>query len=58
LLPRKIFNTTNCRICSTQGMPLQLDSDLETFFDAFIDEELAQERHKHLMKFSTRKRIA
>jgi len=40
------------------GMPLQLDTDLDTYAEAFFDAEIAQEKHKRLMKVSTRKRIA
>lgn len=40
------------------GMPLQLDSDLDTFFETFSEKVVAQEKQKRLMKLSTRKRIA
>jgi hypothetical protein len=40
------------------GMPLQLDTDLDTFAGEFYLAEIAQEKQKRLMKVSTRKRIA
>jgi len=52
------FYTEHLPTLLTAGMPAQLDTDLDTFRQAFFNAEIAQEKYKRIMKFSTRKRIA
>jgi len=52
------FYTEHLPTQLTAGMPAQLDLDLDTFRQAFFNAEIAQEKHKRIMKFNTRKRIA